>query len=283
MKEAHTELVLNSFIPHLDNEYKRLSGSSLEQMGVKLAPQGAEAIVTPKVGDSPVHRVLSEGEQKVHALAVFMCEASTTAHQVLVLDDPVTSFDYNYVSNFCERLRDYVRENPSAQLIILTHNWDFFANLQSTFNRSGLDHCLSVQVLEDCSTVSEYVEKWDELCSQIEAYTGSPHEPSSAEKEHLSGLLRRLIERITNGYIFNEQRHQYKHKGLSISTFHQFTKLVPLLPQEADKLRDLYSNLSPTEHDDIRNFYSGKSRDQFKSWYDDLIAMKAALLARKPK
>lgn len=283
MKEAHTELVLNSFIPHLDNEYKRLSGSSLEQMGVKLATQGAEAIVTPKVGDSPVHRVLSEGEQKVHALAVFMCEASTTAHQVLVLDDPVTSFDYNYVSNFCERLRDYVRDNPSAQLIILTHNWDFFANLQSTFNRSGLDHCLSVQVLEDCSTVSEYVEKWDELCSQIEAYTGSPYESSSAEKEHLSGLLRRLIERITNGYVFNEQRHQYKHKGLNISTFHQFTKLVPLLPQEADKLRDLYSNLSPTEHDDIRNFYSGKSRDQFKSWYDDLIAMKAALLARKPK
>ena len=130
MKEAHTELVLNSFIPHLDNEYKRLSGSSLEQMGVKLAP-GAEAIVTPKVGDSPVHRVLSEGEQKVHALAVFMCEASTTAHQVLVLDDPVTSFDYNYVSNFCERLRDYVRRTPAPNLSSLP--------ITGTFCQSSVD------------------------------------------------------------------------------------------------------------------------------------------------
>jgi len=282
MKEAHSELILSSFIPHLDAEYKKLCGSSLEQMGVKLANQGADAIVIPKIGDSPAHRVLSEGEQKVHALAVFMCEATASPHQILVLDDPVTSFDYNYVSNFCERLRDYVRAHTNSQLIILTHNWDFFANLQSVFNRSGLEHSLSIQIIEDCATIAEYAEKWDELCTQIDVFATLSTEPTSSEKEHVSGLMRRLIERLTNCYVFNEQRHQYKVKSLNISTFHHFVRLVPLLPQEADKLRDLYSNLSPPEHDDIRNFYSNKSLNQFVTWYNEIKAIKQALESRRP-
>lgn len=281
-KEAHSELVLNSFIPHLDSEYKRLCGASLEQMGVRLANQGTDAIVLPKIGGELVQRVLSEGELKVHALALFMCEASVSSHQVLVLDDPVTSFDYNYVSNFCERLRDYCRDNPASQVIVLTHNWDFFANLQATVNGSGLNNYMSVQVLESCSTVAEYTEKWDELCAEIAAYFGLPSEPTISEKEKLSALLRRLIEKLMNAYVFNEQRHQYKVKALTVSNFKDYTKLVPLLQSEADRLKDLYANLSPLEHDDLRNYYSGKSIFQFETWYDEIKNMKAQLELRRP-
>lgn len=211
-----------------------------------------------------------------------MCEAVTRPQQILVFDDPVTSFDYNYVSNFCERLRDLVRNQPETQIIVLTHNWDFFVNLQTVLNKSGFNNQLSVQVLENCSTVSEYSDKWDELCQQIEALLSSVDEPSQTEKERLSGLMRRLIERLTNSYVFNEQRHQYKVKSLPVSDFQNFTKIVPLLANEAYQLSDLYSRLSPTEHDDIRMFYTTKTKAQYSTWYQEIILIKNAVEARRP-
>lgn len=284
-KDAHTELVLGTFEQRLDEEYRALSGMTLNQMGVRLASRGnqQDIIVTPHVGDDLVHRVLSEGEQKVHALAVFMCEATVSPHQILIFDDPVTSFDYNYISNFCERLRDFIRSQPDTQIIVLTHNWDFFVNLQSTINRTqGLNAKLSVQVLEDCATVDAYIEEWDRLCQQIECIVHAINEPDADQKERLSGLMRRLIERLTNAYVFNEQRHQYKIKSLKVSDFQLFTKVVPLLPQEANNLRDLYANLSPPEHDDVRNYYATKSKAQFKMWYDSIVAVKCNVEGRRP-
>lgn len=283
-KEAHTALIMASFEQQLNREYVSLCGSTLDQMGVRLSSRGAnqDVIVTPQVGDSPVYRVLSEGEQKVHALAIFMCEAEAAPHQVLVLDDPVTSFDYNYIGNFCTRIRDFVRAHPGTQIVALTHNWDFFVGLQSAMNKASLDAKMSVQVLEDCATVAEYVEKWDELCAKIDPIVNASLEPSADAKEMLAGYMRRLIERLTNQYVFNEQRHQYKVKTLSVSEFEKFTKVVALLNQEASDLRDLFGYLSPTEHDDIRNFYSTKSGQQYKAWYDKICAIKMAVESRRP-
>jgi len=284
-KDAERELVLGSFEQRLSDEYRKLSGATLAEMGVGLASRGdaGEIIVTPNVGDAPICRVLSEGEQKVHALAVFICEAVTAPHRVLVFDDPATSFDYNYVANFCERLRDLIRDQPQTQLIVLTHNWDFFVNLQVTINRSpGLNGRMSIQVLEDCASVREYSENWDELCDEIAPIIAGPAEPTAADKERVGGLMRRLIERLMNKHVFNEQRHQYKAKALHVSEFHKFTKLVPLEIAEADKLRDIFANLSPPEHDDPRNFYTSRSRAQFATWYHDIQTIKAALEARRP-
>ncbi len=284
-KDAHRELVLGTFEQRLSDEYRSLCGATLDQMGVRLSSRGdqQDIIVTPQVGESPVHRVLSEGEQKVHALAVFMCEAATDPHRVLVFDDPASSFDYNYVSNFCERLRNLVRDQPETQVLVLTHNWDFFINLQATVNRSpGLNARMSIQVLEDCATVREYSENWDELCNEITPLLAGPAEPSADEKERAAGLMRRLIERLTNKHVFNEQRHQYKAKSLQVSEFHAFTKVVPLQPAEADTLRDIFANLSPPEHDDPRNFYTTRSRTQFNTWLGQIHATKAALEARRP-
>lgn len=283
-KDAHRQLVLGTFEQRLTDEYRSLCGATLEQMGVCLSSRGEQQdiIVTPQVGEAPVHRVLSEGEQKVHALAVFMCEAATAPHRVLVFDDPATSFDYNYVSNICERLRNLVRDQSQTQIIVLTHNWDFFINLQTTINRSGLNARMSIQVLEDCATVREYSERWEELCDELAALLAGPGEPSADGKERIAGVMRRLIECLINKHIFNDQRHQYKPKTLHISEFRLFTKLVPLENAEADTLRDIYANLSPPEHDDPRNFYTSRSRTQFNTWLSQINTMKAALEARRP-
>lgn len=87
-----------------------------------------------------IESVLSEGEQRIHALALFFAELETCDQQVIVFDDPISSFDYNYIANYCNRLRDLIQAHPNRQIIVLTHNWEFFVQIQTALNASRLNH-----------------------------------------------------------------------------------------------------------------------------------------------
>jgi len=141
---------------------------------------------------------------------------------------------------------------------------------------------MTVLVLENCETAREYKEDFATLTTEIAPLLSGPGEPSDGAKAELAALMRRLVEVVVNRFSFNDQRHQYKQKSQQISDFPKFTKLVPLLPVEAEKLRDIYANLSPQEHDDPRNFYTSRSRHQFKTWHDEIIDVKVALERRRP-
>lgn len=282
-KEAYEDLVVVDFESRLGAEYAALAEKDMAAFGVKLARKGVDASVTvlPQVGGRGIDGVLSEGEQRLHALALFFAELDTCAHSVLVFDDPVTSFDYNYMANYCTRIRDFTVSHPTRQIIVLTHNWEFFVQLQTTMNQAGLDGHLSVQVLENRAVVADYSEKIDDLKKDIDTVLSAVGEPSKSQKEEIAGKMRRLIEAVVNTHVFNHQRHQYKQKSLQITAFNQFTKLVSLLPAEASKLRDLYAKLSITEHDDPRNAYVNVDKAMFRSRYNEILAIEAALVSRK--
>jgi DNA repair exonuclease SbcCD ATPase subunit len=283
-KEAYRDLVVSEFERAVDDEYKRMSGLRMSDFGITLTSTGAEqtVIVDTKIGDEPINRVFSEGEQKIHSLSLFFSEATISNHHIVVFDDPVTSFDYNYSAKYAERLRDYIRENPDIQVIVLTHNWDFFVHIQIVINQSGLNNQTSVKVLEHCCIVEEYSEKIDDLKNDIAPIISNPGEPSRSEKDRLAGYLRRLIESVVNKYVFNGQRHQFKQTTMSVSVFNNYTRLVSLLPSEATKLRDLYRNLSVPEHEDPRNYYSRVSKAMYVQFYTDICDIENALIARKP-
>lgn len=209
-KKAHEELVVTDFESRLKAEYVTLTEKDMAAFGVTLARKGTEAAVTvlPQIGGKEIEGVLSEGEQRVHALALFFAELETCSQSVLVFDDPVSSFDYNYISNYCIRLRNFTHAHPTRQIIVLTHNWEFFVQLQTTLNTFGLDGQFSVQVLENCAVVADYSEKTDELKTDICTILAVPSEPTKAQKEEMAGKMRRLIEAIVNTHVFNKQRHQ---------------------------------------------------------------------------
>ncbi|MGA2175848.1 MAG: AAA family ATPase [Verrucomicrobiota bacterium] len=283
-KDAHEELVVMDFEARLDTEYKALAEKNMAAFGVMLARKGTDAAVTvlPQIGGKDIEGVLSEGEQRVHALALFFAELETCPQSVLVFDDPVSSFDYNYIANYCARLRDFTLKHPVWQIIVLTHNWEFFVQLQTTLNQAGLDPHLSVQILENCAVVADYSEKIDDLKKNIEAVLAAAGEPSKAKKEETAGKMRRLIEAVVNTHVFNHQRHQYKQKSQEITAFQSFTKIVALLPAEATTLRELYAKLSPVEHDDPRNFYVNTDKAMFQTRYDQIVAVETAIKARIP-
>lgn len=283
-KDAHEELVVVDFEARLNAEYKALTEKDMAAFGVMLARKGIDAAVTvlPQIGGKDIEGVLSEGEQRVHALALFFAELETCPQSVLVFDDPISSFDYNYIANYCARLRDFTLKHLARQIIVLTHNWEFFVQLQTTFNQAGLDAHLSVQVLENCAVVVDYSEKVDDLKKDIEDVLNAPGEPSKSQKEDIAGKMRRLIEVVVNTHVFNHQRHQYKQKSQAISAFQSFTKIVPLLQTEATMLRDLYAKLSITEHDDPRNAYVNTDKAMFQARYDQIQNIETDVVARKP-
>ena len=284
-KETHRRLVVSDFEARLNAEYKALTEKPMAAFGVTLENRGSEALVTllPQVGGKEIDDILSEGEQRVHAMALFFAELETCSQSVIVFDDPVSSFDYNFVANYCARLRDFAVNHPERQIIVLTHNWDFFVQLQLTLNKSGLNNNLSVQVLENCAVVADYSEKVHERKADISSLLTATSEPSRAEKEELAGKMRRLSESVVNTHVFNNQRHQFKQKSLPVTDFPQFTKLTPLLSSEAVALGDLYAKLSISEHDDPRNAYVNTDKATFQSRYDSILAIETAVIARKQR
>jgi hypothetical protein len=282
-KVSHEELVVTDFEVRLDAEYKALAEKGMAAFGVMLARKGTDAAVTvlPQIGGRGIDGVLSEGEQRIHALALFFAELETCPQSVLVFDDPISSFDYNYIANYCARLRDFALKHTARQIIILSHNWEFFVQLQTTMNQAGLDPHLSVHVIENCTVVADYSEKIIDLKKDIEAVLAAGGEPSKAKKEEIAGKMRRLIEAVVNTHVFNHQRHQYKQKSQAITAFQSFTKVVALLPAEATTLHDLYAKLSITEHDDPRTAYVNTDKEMFQARYNSIIAVEAAIVSRK--
>ena len=77
--------------------------------------------------------VLSEGEQKVIALADFIAEATLRRSPApIVLDDPVTSLDYKRLPHVADRL---VELSETRQVIVFTHNIWFTMELLARFDR----------------------------------------------------------------------------------------------------------------------------------------------------
>ncbi len=285
-KRAHRELVVDDFKNRLNAEYITLAEKDMSAFGVQLKDVGGDGAVAVDhhIAGKRIEAVLSEGEQRIHALALFFAELETCTQQVIIIfDDPISSFDYNHIANYCNRLRDFLRNHPNRQIIVLTHNWEFFVQFQTTINaaRPALNQHMAVYVLESCVALDEYGEDVEALKSEINAILSVTGEPTKAQKEVLAGKMRRLIESVVNTHVFNKQRHQFKQKSQQVSAFDDFTRVVPLLPAEAQSLRDLFAKLSITEHDDPRNAYVNTDKAMFQTRYNAIKLIEAAIVGRK--
>ena len=96
--------------------------------------------------DHSLDKILSEGEQKVIAIADFLAEASLrTGSAPIVFDDPVNSFDYRRVGEIARRIAALSAEH---QVVVFTHDIWFTAELLAEFEHRSSD-CLYYQVVDD--------------------------------------------------------------------------------------------------------------------------------------
>jgi len=109
------------------------------QMLAKLLPEVEKFVETAKWADAADRRlteVLSEGEQKVIALADFLAEIALKPPAPVILDDPITSLDYRRMSEVVARI---VELSQTRQIIVFTHNIWFTTELLSAFEKAPQD------------------------------------------------------------------------------------------------------------------------------------------------
>lgn len=90
-------------------------------------------------------KVLSEGEQKVLALADFLAEARLAGITApVIFDDPVSSLDHRRINEVARRVASLADDN---QVIVFTHDIFFAATLLSLFETSK--RCTYFQITDD--------------------------------------------------------------------------------------------------------------------------------------
>jgi ATPase subunit of ABC transporter with duplicated ATPase domains len=159
VKSASSAVLNSDFEQRFKEECKALRAP---EVGLAFPGRRGEAARRKTVSaDHKPSKVLSEGEQKVIALADFLAEASLRKVPApLIFDDPVSSLDYRRISEVSTRIADLATER---QVIVFTHNVWLAVELLTKFE-SNRDACTYYRVSDEGGkgTIAEGIHpRWD--------------------------------------------------------------------------------------------------------------------------
>ena len=141
--KASEQLINNNFKEIFRNECAELRAAELE---VEFSGREGGAQRKKKLagGRSP-SKVLSEGEQKVIAIADFIAETRMSDNSIpVIFDDPVSSLDHRRIGDVAKRIADLASDH---QVIVFTHDIWLVTHLLEIFEKS--DRCMYYQVTDD--------------------------------------------------------------------------------------------------------------------------------------
>lgn len=130
-KKAHGELLTEKLKSNFKSELDKLGyynlNVTLVEAGTSKGVSNTKLVLNK---NNKVTDILSEGEQKAVAIAMFLAEISFQAEPYpIVFDDPVTSLDNNVMKSFVIRLLEL-----DNQIITFTHNAYFLSLLETADN-----------------------------------------------------------------------------------------------------------------------------------------------------
>lgn len=127
--EFSNQVTVREFEAVLDQEYKNLGFEKPAKYRLTSRTSGTTTKRVYSIGDRAFHEILSEGEQKQHALADFLAQMSLEGYSgVVILDDPVTSLDERNIARVARRVVDCARQ-AGNQVLLFTHNVFFLNSL----------------------------------------------------------------------------------------------------------------------------------------------------------
>lgn len=280
-KTASQTLVTENLKTKFQEELDELG---LKKLSVDLTDAGTsrgQAFMQLKlVNNNSVSEVLSEGEQKGVALALFIAERRMQLSQnPIILDDPVNSLDHFITAKFVERL-----SRLGNQIIIFSHNLLLQTSL---VNLRGIHEC-GVNQKSSCGKPTKHLfmysvishnrdkkgviieKKQDNVANNLKkAHNLLNRTPFSDECSiTISSILRHTIELIIDEKIFNNQIPVKFHGRKNTIQWEQLKKLNPDVIM-IDKLNRLFSRLSggdlhlgieqsdnPIDHDELEEIYN---------------------------
>ncbi|MCY4117264.1 MAG: AAA family ATPase [Caldilineaceae bacterium] len=122
---------------------EELNGLRFRHVEVELKEAGGQTgnfyhkLILTRAPDEVLPNVVSEGEARCLAIAAFFAELSTADDtSAILLDDPVSSFDYKWRDSVAQRL---VAEAKKRQVIVFTHDIVFLHLLREYAKQDGVE------------------------------------------------------------------------------------------------------------------------------------------------
>lgn len=275
---------------NLKNKFQEeLNALGLKKLSVELSEAGAsrgQSFMQLKlVNNNTVTDILSEGEQKGVALALFIAERRMQlSKNPIILDDPVNSLDHFITAKLVERL-----SSLGNQIIIFSHNLLLQTSLTGL---RGLHECGANQV-SSCKKSTKHLfmysvnshgrdekgviveMKQDNVANNLSAANKRlQEEPFSRECNLMVGaILRHTIELIVDETIFHNQI-PVKFHGKKNSI--QWDQLKTLNPNVTiiDKLSNLFSRLSGGDlHSGVEQSDNPIDYEELKEIYNELVKL----------
>jgi energy-coupling factor transporter ATP-binding protein EcfA2 len=217
-----------------------------------------------------IDEVLSEGEMKALALAMFFAELEMCkVKEPVVFDDPVNSLDNSIIGNFVMMLQSL--QNP---VIVFTHNIWFFKQIQDKYkNPKSKSHLIAYNISAEGRKKGIIIPWKSENASHyLDAIDGIIQKEvlSEIDKETIANNLRRAIEHLVDEVIFC---------GLTPCCFRtresiQWTKLESLSDVNKEVVRamsQMYKRLSGASlHVGMESMENGLDSDELRTFYNGL-------------
>lgn len=217
-KKAHNDLLTDNLLKSFKQNLKKLGLGNLSiqlQSSNNKGKQQTE-LVLGKNKNKNIEDILSEGEQKATALALFISEISLSNNQsTIIFDDPVNSLDHRIMNNFSELLMSL-----NNQIIIFTHIKMFLDcfeisssghicnNVDGSCRKTKGKHIFLYETLSDGKNNKGIIkikqtENLKTYISDIEQLLKNPWSDDS--KQLVCGKLRKAVEFAIDEIIFNKQ------------------------------------------------------------------------------
>ena len=218
-KEIVSEEVTPALTKSLGGELKDLEADYLPLQPKTTATEG-EVFQKLTLSQSTLPRgakltdVLSEGEQRVVAIAGFLAELSNSpARNPIVLDDPVSSLDHRFRDAIAQRL---VREANDRQVMVFTHDIAFLLALKTYAAESSV--CVTEQTIRrkgKCPGIANSGSPWHAMpvrdrikllqtkIGAIENLHGTDANAYNPEAAEIYGLLREAWEAFVEQDLLN--------------------------------------------------------------------------------
>jgi hypothetical protein len=286
-KQASERLVNQDF-----ERYFRAECGSLNAPHVNLDFKGHKGAAARRKQLRPEYRLtesLSEGEQKVIALADFLAEARLrTTNAPVVFDDPVTSLDYERIREVASRLAGLAQER---QVVVFTHNIWFAVELLERFRDRRTDCAYyDVRALESQRGVVSggthpRSDSWSDLKRRINTTLSEARKQSGETQDALVfrgySILRALCEVGVESELFHGVVRRYEpNVRLTV-----LPEIKPVAMQAACKVihpvyeeacRYIEAHSQPLEHLNVVRTVDELEKD-FKAVVDAVDTYKKAL------
>lgn len=203
--------------------------------------------------------VLSEGEQKVIALANFLSECTIEgSRNSIVFDDPITSLDQDYREAIAKKIIELASDR---QIIVLTHDLYFVrllmdihkAVLQKETSLFGLiEHRGITGIPTDeinylSKNTQERIDNIKGLLKEITELHINKLEERESKLDSARQRMRKLIERSVEEILVNQTIQRFS-KNLSLKRSN-LANLVVVEKADTDFILSLFGKYSVSEHD----------------------------------